>query len=90
MHYFPLDDYVPENVILMSVVAGKGEEPRVWEQYKKIIEENDEEGSFQGFSFLERQAFYERAKKACAVVATGEREKYANIILKLGVIETPK
>ena len=58
-----------------------------WEKYKNIIEANDEEGSFHGFSYLERQEFYERAKKACAIVATNEREKYANIILKLGVVE---
>ena len=87
MPYFPLDDYVTENVILMSVVEGKGEKPMVWEKYKNIIEANDEEGSFHGFSYLERQEFYERAKKACAIVATNEREKYANIILKLGVVE---
>lgn len=87
MPYFPLDDYVTENVILMSVVEGKGEKPRVWEQYRNIIEANDKEGYFYGFSYLERQEFYERAKKACAIVATGEREKYANIILKLGVVE---
>jgi L-fucose mutarotase len=35
---------------------------------------------------LERFAFYERAKKAFAIVATGETRKYGNIILKKGVI----
>ncbi|GJC97561.1 rbsD/FucU transporter [Colletotrichum higginsianum] len=34
---------------------------------------------------LERFAFYERAKKAFAIVATGETRKYGNIILKKGV-----
>lgn len=87
MPYFPLDDFVDENVFLMSVVAGKGEEPSVWEKYKNIIEKNDEEISFHGYSYLERQEFYERAKKAYAIVATGEKEKYANIILKLGVVQ---
>lgn len=32
-----------------------------------------------------RYAFYERAKKAYAVVITGETAKYGNIILKKGV-----
>ena len=34
---------------------------------------------------MERYAFYERAKKAYAVVITGETAKYGNIILKQGV-----
>ena len=34
---------------------------------------------------IDRFAFYERAKSACAVVMTGETAKYGNIILKKGV-----
>ena len=34
---------------------------------------------------MERYAIYERAKKAYAVVITGETAKYGNIILKKGV-----
>ena len=34
---------------------------------------------------IERFAFYERAKKAFAVVMTGETVKYGNLILKKGV-----
>lgn len=37
-------------------------------------------------SFEERFAYYERAKKAYAVVATGEEKQYANIILKKGCV----
>ncbi len=85
--FFPLDNFVDENVILMSVVPGNGEEPKVWGTYKEIIEDNDPENFFNGFSFIDREAFYERSKKAFAIVATGEREKYTNIILKLGVVE---
>ena len=36
---------------------------------------------------IERFAFYERASKAYAVVMTGERALYANIILKKGVVK---
>jgi L-fucose mutarotase len=35
---------------------------------------------------VERFAFYERAKKAYAVVATSEKALYANVILKKGVL----
>ena len=36
---------------------------------------------------IERFAYYERAKKAYCVVATGEKAQYANIILKKGVVK---
>jgi len=36
---------------------------------------------------MERYAFYERAKDAYAIIATGESAIYANIILKKGVVK---
>ena len=36
--------------------------------------------------FVERFAFYERARQAYAVVATSEKALYANVILKKGVL----
>eukprot|EP00760_Papus_ankaliazontas_P000854 PhM_4_TR10277/c0_g2_i1/m.97194/K02431/fucU, FUOM; L-fucose mutarotase len=35
---------------------------------------------------VERFAFYERAQKAFAIVKTGECRKYANVILKKGIV----
>ena len=39
---------------------------------------------------MERFAFYERAKKAYAVVVSGETAKYGNVILKKGVTPVEK
>jgi L-fucose mutarotase len=36
---------------------------------------------------LERFAFYERAAAAFAVLQTGERRRYGNIILRKGVVD---
>ena len=36
---------------------------------------------------MERFAFYDRARKAYAVIATGETAVYANIILKKGFVK---
>lgn len=44
------------------------------------------EGGDVGVEMIERFAFYDRAKKAFAVVATGESALYGNIILKKGVL----
>ena len=37
-------------------------------------------------TYVERFAYYERARWAYCVVVTGERAQYANIILKKGVV----
>jgi L-fucose mutarotase len=52
--------------------------------YKDIVRKHEPENN--KFENIERFAFYERAKKAYAVVATGEKALYANIILKKGVV----
>ena len=81
---FPLDIYVDRPVALMAVVPGDKTKPTIWEQYRTIIKNSGEQ--FSDFEFVERFAFYERAKKAYAVVATSEKALYANVILKKGVL----
>jgi len=81
---FPLDIYVDRPVALMSVVPGDKTRPTIWEQYRDILKASGEQ--FSDFEFVERFAFYERAKKAYAVVATSEKALYANVILKKGVL----
>ena len=79
----PLDTYAQENMMLMQVVPGDDVRPAIWEEYRKTAAAHDpnvREGQ------IERFAFYERAKNAYAIVATGEGAIYANIILKKGVI----
>lgn len=81
---FPLDQYVEKPAALMQVVPGDTVETPIWEQYRTIIEQRT--GLSEPFEQVERFAFYERAKKAYAVIATGESALYANLILKKGVI----
>ena len=81
---FPLDIYVDRPVALMTVVPGDKTKPTIWEQYRAIVKASGEQ--FSDFEFVERFAFYERAKKAYAVVATSEKALYANVILKKGVL----
>lgn len=82
---FPLDIFVEKPAGLMQVVPGDPTKPTIWEDYRKVIKASGEK--FTDFEFVERFAFYERAKKAFAVVATSEGALYANIILKKGVIK---
>jgi L-fucose mutarotase len=78
----PLDTYSEKPVALMQVVAGDTVETPIWKRYQDIVQAK---GSAE-FDYVERFEFYERAKKAYAIVATGESALYANIILKKGVI----
>lgn len=85
MKLYPLDQYVEEPVALMAVVPGDDVKPTIWEKYKEIISKYDPDNC--GIEMMERFAFYERAKKAYAVIASGETAIYANIIIKKGVVK---
>ena len=82
---FPLDTYVEKPVSLMQVVKGDNAKTPIWDTYKKLVSEVDPRGKA-AFDEIERQEFYEVAKKAYAIVATGETAIYANIMLKKGVV----
>lgn len=86
LKFLPLDTFVDNSVFLMQMVSDEQPKPEIWNKYKSIINESDEAKVFTGFEMIERFAFYERAKKCYAVVATGETALYANIILKKGVV----
>ena len=82
----PLDGYADKAVGLMEVVPGDTVKTPIWDEYRKIIEASDEKAKFDDFEYIERFAFYERAKKAYAIIATSEAALYANIILKKGCV----
>jgi len=81
---FPLDQYVRSPVALMDVVPGDTAETPIWETYRRLLA--DFGHADMEMERMERFDFYERARKAYAIVATGENARYANIILKKGVI----
>lgn len=78
----PLDTYVEAPVALMDN-GDPDNLPEIWADYEKTVKANEGDKKFE---LVERFAFYDRAKKAYAVVATGETAIYANIILKKGVV----
>ena len=83
-----LDSYVSYPVAMMAPVSGDELDLSVEKSYRAVIEKH-----WPGTPAperVERFAFYERAKKAFAVLMTGETVKYGNIILKKGVIPLGK
>ncbi len=85
MRFFPLDTFTPHAVALMGVVPGDNYTPDLWPVYEGIIRRY--EPQFTGFEYVDRFAFYERARQAYAIVSTGEPGRYANIILRKGIVE---
>jgi L-fucose mutarotase len=82
----PLDTFVAEACWRMEVVVGGEEdaEQPIFAEFRAVIARR--EGPRHALGSLERFAFYERARRCFAIVATGERRLYGNVILKKGVV----
>lgn len=85
LQLFPLDTYVEKPVTLMEVMAGDTAETPIWDTYKEIVTKYDTRGA-EAVGNIDRFEFYEQAKTAYAIIATGEFAVYANIMLQKGVI----
>lgn len=85
LQLFPLDTYVEKPVSLMEVMPGDPVKTPIWDTYKEIIAKHDARGA-EAVGTVERFAFYEQAKTAYAIIATGEKAVYANVMLQKGVV----
>lgn len=81
----PLDFQVEFPANVMQVTPGDNVETPIWEEYKEIIKKNENKTDMV-LGEIERFAFYEAAKTAYLIIATGESALYANIMLQKGVI----
>ncbi|MCE1197024.1 fucose isomerase, partial [bacterium] len=72
---FPLDTFVEKPVSLMQVVPWDKTVPEVHERIRNVVRARDPRGDA-AVGEVERFAFYEKAKKAYAIVATTEHGAY--------------
>lgn len=79
---FELDSYA-KALVMMAAVPGDSLDPAVEVGYMNVVRRHAPAAGPP--ERVERFAFYERARQACAVVMTGETAKYGNLILKKGV-----
>jgi L-fucose mutarotase len=82
----PLDTFTNSAVSVMEVVGSPGTFAPITDEFRKIVAARAGQ-KFSNIVGLDRFAFYERAHQAYAVVVTGERRLYGNIILQKGVID---
>ena len=80
----PLDSFVDNAAARMEIVGKPGEIPPVQREVQQEIDRA--EGKNWPLVSIERMAFYEQAKQAYCVVATGERRFYGCFIFTTGVI----
>ena len=83
-----LDSYVPHPVAMMAPAPGDELDENVEKSFRAVIDRRWP--GTPAIERVERFAFYERSKKAFAVLMTGETVKYGCIILKKGVIPINK
>lgn len=84
LQLFPLDSFVESPAAVMQRVDKPSEAAPVWNDFQRLLD--SAEAKHVKIERVERFAFYERAKLAFGVVATGETALYGNLILKKGVI----
>ena len=82
---FPLDDFVEAPLAVMQVPAGMfpGDKAPIWEAFRAAA---DTDLPTAKFDMMDHDAFMERARKAFAVVQTGETALFGNIIIRKGVV----
>lgn len=78
----PLDDFIPQPALSMQVVGDPTAVPDIVAEFNTLLARHGAPAC----AAMERFAFYERAKQAFAVLTTGERRLYGNILLKKGVL----
>jgi L-fucose mutarotase len=80
----PLDTFIDNAAERMEIVGKPKEIPAVQKEVQKVIDKA--EGKSWPLKSIERFAFYDKAKKAYAVIQTGERRFYGCFVLTKGVI----
>ena len=80
----PLDDFVDTPMVVIEFVGDTTAIPEPVREFQKVADAA--EGRAVASRGIDRFAFYDRAKSAFAIVATGETRLYGCVLIKKGVI----
>ncbi len=87
LRYFPLDQFVKYPVALMDI--GDNPIPPNWPLYLEELKKQPHVknlNSLNAIEMMERQAFFDRAQKAYAIVTTQDTTASANLIIRKGCV----
>lgn len=83
----PLDAYVETPVSLMEKAPqDAGLAIPIWDEIADIVKKHEPRGD-SAIGQIERFKFYDEAKKAYAIIQSGEGAIYANVMLRKGVVK---
>ena len=83
----PVDDFDARPLVSMQVVGSPDQVPPIVREMQALVDRVVPAAP--RIASIERFAFYALAKTAYAVIATGERAFYANLIIRKGVVPPP-
>jgi L-fucose mutarotase len=78
----PVDDFEPDPVVVMEVVGSPDQTPEAVAEFTRLLAG----AGVAPPSRLPRHDFYRAVREAYAVISTGERRLYGNILLTKGVV----
>lgn len=81
----PIDEFEPGPAVVMQVVGETATVPEPEHEFAAVLTQHQ----LAAPTRLERHAFYRAAAACFAIVQTGERRFYGNILLTKGVIPPP-
>lgn len=84
LHYFPIDYAVPYAAFMMRIPSDSDYRGNVVDEYQGMLDSS--QGSPISIDMMERQDFYDRASRAFAVVATSDSARFANLIIRKGIV----
>jgi L-fucose mutarotase len=80
----PLDDFVDAPMTVMEVVGSPDEIPEPVRDFQSVA--NAVENKHVKMTRIDRFSFYDRARAAFAIVASGELKLYGCVLVKKGII----
>jgi len=83
----PLDEFVPCAAFHMQVVDDAAAQMPIFAEFRASLDRH--EPKMARLEGIERFSFYQRVRGCFAVVVTGERRLYGNLILKKGIVRSP-
>ena len=82
LNVFPIDNFEKHSSLSMQVVGDDSAVPQAVSEFTRTLAQRGEANPHA----IERFAFYDMARTASVIVQTGDLRKYANILLRKGVI----
>jgi L-fucose mutarotase len=80
-----IDDFETDPVLVMQAIGDSAAMPDAVREFVAVLAQHNAPSPVA----IERHAFYRAAAAAFAIVQTGERRFYGNILLRKGVISPP-